>query len=207
MAFRTGPVFKIATTNQPQPLFGSWITAVSPANGFAKPAGAPLTLTLGTAANAGNDATQIFIAGEPAWLVNPDGTNGEVVQIASISGNTVVLGPRPGVTPGGQQNQFTEYSHAVGAIGTGSLLFPKQMVNNFLVDFEDGGTGTFLYLGNQYNMTAVFRRFFKLAKTTSGIQPQYFNAAEYSPGNPIDLSELWVYGTSGDLWNMSIMID
>lgn len=207
MAFRTAAVFKIATTNQPQPLFGSWVTAVSPASGFKQAAGAPLTLTLGTACNAGNDAAQIFTNGEAAWLLNPDGTNGEEVRIASVSGNTVVLGPKTNVTPGGQQNLFTEYSHTVGAIGTGSLLFPKQMVNNFLVDLEDGGAGTFLYLGNQYNMTAVFRRFYKLAKTASGIQPQFFNAAEFSPGNPIDISEVWAYGTSGDTYNVSIMID
>ena len=196
----------VAATNTPQPMFGSWVTAVSPATGFAGPSGVPLTLTLGTAAASGNDASQIFTAGEPAWLIDPNGANGEEVRIASVSGNTVTLGPKTITTSKGYTYPFTENAHAVGVIGTGSLIFPKQMVNNFLVDLEDGGTGTFLYLGNAYNMTATFRRFYKVGKVASGAQPYFFNAAEYSPGNPIDISEIWVYGTAGDEYSVSLML-
>ena len=50
MPFRSFGVFKLQSSTVPQPLVGSWITA-----GIGGPSNAPLTLTLGTAMNAGND--------------------------------------------------------------------------------------------------------------------------------------------------------
>lgn len=213
MAFRTSGLFTIATTNTPQPLFGSWVTAVAPASGFAQAAGAPLTLTLGTAQASGNDGSQIFTAGEQAWLVDPSGTNkggvnGETVTIAKVSGNTLILGPKTSVPSNGLPGPvFTENPHAVGGIGVGSYIIPKQMLNNLLIDFEDGGTGNFLYLGNSSLMTAVLYRFYKLAKVAANTQPYFYQASMTSPGNPYDLSELYVYGTSGDEYCVSINVD
>jgi hypothetical protein len=206
MAFRTASTFTVAATDTPQPLFGSWVTAVSPANGFAQPSSSALTLTLGTATSSGADANQIFTPGEPAWLIDPNGAHGEEVRIAAVLNNTVTLGPKT-ITTLLNTYPFTEYPHVAGSIGIGTFIMPKQMVNNFLVDLEDGGTGTFLYLGNAFNMTAVYRRYYKLAKVAAGVQPYFFNAGEFSQGNPIDISESWVYGTGGDSWNVSIMID
>lgn len=207
MAYRTGPVFKVAATNTPQPMFGSWVTAVAPAAGFNQAAGAPLVLTLGTAANAGNDAAQIFVPGEAVWLIDPNGAHGETAYIASILNNTVTLGPKTSQPLSGAGYPYTEFPHVVGGIGVGTFIFPKQIFNNYLIDLEDGGTGTFLYLGNAWNMTAVFRRFYKLAKTAAGVQPQFYDAGMFSAGNSFDLSELYVYGTIGDLWNMSINVN
>jgi hypothetical protein len=216
MAYRTSGVFVLGSSTIPQPLFGSWVTAVSPANGFATGSGAPLTLTLGTAQNAGHDAIQIFQQGEQAWLVDPSSSNkggvhGEVVTIASIvsptSNNQVVLGPKTNVSSGGISNMFTENPHVAGAIGTGSWLIPKQLINNFLVQYEDNGAGPFLYLGNSMNMTAVLYRFFKMASVSLNSQPAFYDASMTSPGNPYDVSELWVLGTSGDLYDVSLNID
>jgi len=213
MAFRTSGIFKIAATNTPQPLFGSWVTAVSPANGLNSSAGAPLVLTLGTAQNSGNDASQIFNPGEDAWLVDPSltnkgGVNGEAVHIAAVSGNTVTLGPKTlSPTYGHSVRPFTENPHVAGALGTGSFIIPKQLLNNFLVDLEDGGTGTFLYLGNSMLMTSVLWRFYKLAKVASGTQPQFYTAGMFSMGNSFDISELWVVGTSGDQYCVSINVN
>lgn len=212
MAFRTAGLFAIKTTNVAQPLFGSWVTAVSPAAGFAKAASAPLVLTLGTAQSAGNDASQIFTAGEEAWLVdpsgsNPGGVNGEAVRIASILNNTVTLGPKTTTVSSGLAYPFTENPHVAGVVGTGSYLIPKQMLNNFLVQYEDASTGPFLYLGNRQGMTAILYRFYKMAAVASGIQPYFFTASMTSPGNPYDLSEVYVYGTAGDLYNVSLNVD
>jgi hypothetical protein len=211
MAYRTSGRFTIAATNTPQPLFGSWVTAVSPGAGFAQSAGAPLTLTLGTAQSSGNDASQIFTAGEEAWLVDPSvsnkgGVNAEAVRIASVLNNTLTLGPKTITTPK-TTYPFTENPHVAGSIGVGSWIIPKQMLNNFLVSYEDGGTGPFLYLGNSMLMTATLYRFYKMASVGTGTQPYFYNASMTSPGNPYDLSELWVMGTSGDTYNISINVD
>jgi hypothetical protein len=212
MAFRTSGVFKIASSNTVQPLFGSWVTSVSPTGGLLTPSGAPLTLTLGTAQNAGNDAAQIFLPGEAAWLVNPSaskfgGVNGEEVRIASVSANTVVLGPKTLVNSQGQTQLYTENAHVVGAIGTGSYIIPKQMVNNLLVQYEDNATGPYLYLGNSMLMTGALYRFFKIAAVGLNTQPNYYSASMTSPGNPYDLSELWVYCAATDKYNVSFNID
>ena len=214
MAYRTSGVFKIAAANTAQPLFGSWVTAVSPATGFNQPATAPLTLTLGTAQNSGNDASQIFVQGEDAWLVdpsnsNPGGLNGETVKIAKISGNTVILGPKTLQPSTGQTAApFTENAHKVGGIGVGSYIIPKQMLNNYLVQYEPGGTGPWLYLGNYQGMTGSLWRFYKLAITSAGVQPYFYNASMTSPGNPYDLSELYVYcANAGDQYNVSLNVD
>lgn len=203
MAYRTGAVLKVAATNTPQPMFGSWVTAGA---GFTAPSDSPLTLTLGTEANAGNDATQLFVAGEAVWLLDPNGTHGETAYLSSISGNTVTLGPKTSSGLSGR-NPVTEYPHVVGGIGVGTFIFPKQMFNNYLINLEDGGTGAFLYLGNAYNMTTAFRRFYKLAKTTAGVQPQFYDAGMFSAGNSFDLSELWVYGTANDTYNVSLNVN
>lgn len=206
MAYRTSGVFKVAATNTPQPMFGSWITAVSPTGALNQPASSPLVLTLGTAQNSGNDAAQIFVAGEDVWLIDPDGSHAEQCHVQSILNNTLTLGNKHSTNLSGLE-PVTEFAHVAGSIGVGTFIMPKQMLNNFLITFEDGGSGTFLYLGNRYNMTAVLWRFFKLAKIATGTQPLFYSAGMFSPGNPFDLSELWVYGTSGDLWNMSLNID
>jgi hypothetical protein len=206
MAYRTAGVFKIAATNTPQPLFGSWVTAVAPANGFAQASGAPLVLTLGTAQNVGNDAAQIFTT-EDVWLIDPNLANGEGCRIALIAGNTVTLGGQTRVDPQGNTNIVTSRPHVAGAIGVGTFIIPKQIFNNYLVTFEDGGTGAFLYLGSAPDMTAIDDRFFKLAKTAAGVQPQYYNAGMYSPGNSFDMSELFVMGTAGDLYNVSLNVN
>ena len=202
--FRTANVFKIGATNTPQPLFGSWVTA---GTGFTAPSNTPLTLTLGTAQNAGNDAAQIFIPGEAAWLIDPNGANGEAVIIKSISGNTVTLGQQTLVNAAGQTGIVTANAHVTGALGTGTFIIPKQILNNFIVTFEDGGTGTFLYIGNSPAMTAILHRIFKLAKTASGVQPQYYAAGMFSPGNVFDASGLWVYGTANDLYNVAMCVE
>jgi hypothetical protein len=204
MAYRKiGSTFAFAATNQPQPLLGSWITAGA---GITAPAGAPITLTLGAASVSGNDAANIFTNGEPALLLDPNGKNMETVRIASVSGNTVTLGNSTDSSTQGV-NPVTRFSHVAGAIGVGTWIMPKQMANNFLVTFEDGGTGTFMYIGCSWVMTATAFRVFKLAKTASGVQPQYYSSAMFTGGNPMDISEIWGYGTSADSWNISVVVD
>jgi hypothetical protein len=172
-----------------------------------------LTLTLGTAQASGNDAAQIFLPGEPAWLVDPSaskfgGVNGEEVRIASVSGNTVILGPKTINNAKGSYPIFTENVHATGALGTGSYIIPKQMVNNFLVQYEDGGTGPFLFLGNSMLMTGAIYRFFKIAATGLNTQPGFYDASMTSPGNPYDLSELWCYcANATDKYSVSLNLD
>lgn len=203
MAYRQVPsTFTVAATDTPQPLIGSWVTAGA---GFNAPSGVPLTLTLGTALTSGNDAS-IFAPGDEAYLIDPNGAHGEPVRIQSVSGNTVTLGNQTDMSTQGQ-NPVTRFAHAAGAIGTGTFITPHQMANNFLVMLEDGGTGTFLYIGCKYNMTATAYRVFKLAKTSSGTQPQWYSSAMFSPGNPFQPSEWWAYGTAGDAWNISIIVD
>ncbi len=203
MAFRTGAVAIVQSTTVAQPLIGSWITASSaPMSG---PIQTPITLTLGNATDNTFDATDFFRQGDPVWIIDPNGANAEKCRIQSVpvgSSNTVVLGV---------QNDFGNYSlrnpHVAGAFGTGSFIALGLMVNNFLLQFEDGATGTYLYLGNQYNMSAVFRRIFKLTKVAAATQPQYYSAAEGFFGAPFDPSELWVLGTTvGDLFNVSLVL-
>jgi len=206
MAYRQIPsTFTVKATNTPQPMFGSWVTA-GPAAFVAGPCGQPVVLTLGTALTSGNDAG-MFISGEPAWLLNPSNGVGETVRIASVLNNTVTLGNQTDMSASGGPNPVTRAGYPVGVLGTGAYLMPKQMMNNFLIDLEDGGTGTFLYLGVKYNMSATAYRIFKLAKTSTGVQPQYYASGLYSPGNPLDSSEIFVVGTAGDIYNVSMAID
>jgi hypothetical protein len=208
MPYRTAGTFKIASSNVVQPLFGSWVTAVSPTGGLNASAATALTLTLGTAQNAGNDAAQIFRSNEPAWLVDPSaskfgGLRGEEVLIASVSVNTVTLGPKNSQG----KTLYTENTHVAGVLGTGSYIIPKQQINNLLVQYEDGGTGPFLYLGNSMLMTDVLYRFFKIAATGLNTQPGFYDASMTNWGNPYDISELWVYcANATDKYNVSLNI-
>jgi hypothetical protein len=205
MAYRQiKSTFSLASTNQPQPMIGSWITAGA---GITAPAGAPITLTLGTATTSGNDATNIFVNGETAMLVDPNGAHMESVHIASVTGNTVTLGASTDTTAQGGANPVTRYAHVAGVVGTGTWIMPNMMANNFLLTFEDGGTGTFMYVGCSWAMTATAYRIFKMAKTASGVQPQYYSSAMFSPGNAFTLSEIFVFGTAADVYNVSIAID
>ena len=206
--FRTFSTFSLQSNTVPQPLCGSWITA-----GISTPSRSALTLTLGSATSSGNDATNIFggsagqsIAGMNALIVDPSGANAEDVLITSVLNNTVTLGyKKTGV--GGGAGVVTEYSHVSGAFGTGSFIIPNGTANNFVVVAEDGNTGNFLYIGNSYNMTATFRRIFKLPKTSTNGNPYYYFATGYAFGNSFPMSEIWVLGTSGDLYTPFFVVD
>ena len=201
MAFRTGAVMKVQSTSVPQPFWGSWISAVVTGS-LAGSNTSPVTLTLGTACNAGNDASQLFIPGDPVWLIDPTGVNGEACRISGISGNNITLGPQ-----NDNGNFVTRNPHVAGAYGTGTFILLGIDVNNLFIQFEDGSTGQWLYLGNQYNFTAAFKRIVKLSKVTTNTMPFNFNATENFFGSPIRISELWALGTSvGDLYNISLGI-
>jgi hypothetical protein len=208
MAYRKiGSTFALGITNTPQPLLGSWVTAAAAGVNFAKPSQVPIQITLGTASSAGNDAANIFIPGEQAWLLDPNGQHGETVNIGLVSGNNVTLYPSTDSSAQGGINPVTRFPHVTGALGVGSYLMPKQMANNFLVTFEPGGTGAFMYIGCSWVMTAAAFRIFELSKVAAGVQPQYYSSAMFSPANPFDMSEIFVYGTATDVWNVSVAID
>ena len=198
MAFRAGAVAKVQSTTVAQPLIGSWITA-----GIGAPSRVPLTITLGTATDNNTDALDFFQVGDPVLLINPNGANAETCRIQSIAsgaGNTVTLGPQ-----NDNGNNVTRYSHVSGVFGTGTFIALATDNQNFYVQYEDGATGAWLYLGNQYNMTAIFHRFTKLAKVPAGVQPYSYSASENFFGAPFRMSEIWVLGTSvGDLFNVSL---
>lgn len=215
MAWETSGLLEIqGTTNTtPQPAWGSWVTAVVSGN-FSVPSSSPITLTLGNAnASGGSDATQLFprFAGQYAWLIDPGvsfaGANAEKVFLQSVSGNNVTLGAKPlrsASSPGmGTINPVTEFGHVAGAVGVGTYILPAFDLNNVAVTYEDGGTGPWLYLGNNIAMTTTTYRIWKMANTTTGTQPAYYNSAMFSPGNPFNMSELWVLGVNGDKWSIS----
>jgi hypothetical protein len=207
MAYRQIPsTFTVKSTSVAQPLFGSWVTAGA---GFAAPSSVPITLTLGTALTSGNDAS-IFHPGDEAWLIDPTGSsplNAEPIRIQSVLNNTVTLGNQTDMSAQGGANPVTRFPHYVGVVGTGTFIIPKQKANNFLVTFEDGGTGTFLYIGCSPAMTASAYRVYKLAKVAAGVQPNYYSPTMSGPGNPFDLSELFVVGTALDSWNLTVTVD
>jgi hypothetical protein len=201
MAFRTFATFKIQGAT-PQPLVGSWVSA-----GLGNPVNSPIVLTLGTMTSAGNDAAQVFKAGDHALLVNVDGTNSEDVTVSAVLNNTLTLGYKTNLGTGtGGRSPVTEYVHASGVAGTGTWIIPQVQANNLFVDLEDGGTGAWLYIGNAYNMSATFRRIVKLAKTSSGAMPFNYGASESFFGNPFSSSELWTLGTANDLYNVSFCV-
>lgn len=203
MAFRVTPVMKIAGAT-PQPAFGSWISAGA---GLAVPADAPIVISLGTACSAGNDAAQLFTKGEEAWIIDPDGTDGEAVRIMDILNNTLTLGPQTTVGPGSRSNPVTLKTHPVGVFGTGAFILPKQMANNVLTMYEDGGVGPFLYIGRGPTFTAAVNRIYKLTPVPLNSAPTFWNAGMFSLGNPFDLSELFVLGTANDKYVTSLCID
>jgi len=194
---------QVASSSQPQPAFGSWVTAGA---GLAAPSDVPITLTLGTACASGNDAAQLFVAGEPAWIVKPDNSLFETVFIKSVTNNTLVLGNQTLSTPT-RDNYVTLNAYPVGAIGTGAFLIPKPNFNNIIVVYEDGGTGPWLYMGKGPLFTSAINRIFKLPNVASGVYPAYWNSAMSSPGNPFDLSEIYIRGTAGDQFTTSLNID
>jgi len=191
MAFRTFALFAIQSTNVPQPLAGSWI-----ASGIGAPAQGPTVVTLGTMTTSGNDATNIFKVGDPARLIDPGGANDETVLITAVSGNTVTIGNLQG-------NPATVKTHVSGAFNTGTFILPARLANNCFVAREDAGSGTWIYIGNDPNMTANFRRIVKLATVSAGTMPYNYGATESFGGNPFQMSELWVFGTATDGYNVS----
>jgi hypothetical protein len=133
------------------------------------------------------------------WLIDPNGSHGEPAMIQSVNGvaNQVTLGLQ---TTGGiaGNNPVTTYPHVAGAFGTGTFIALALDVNNTLVQLEDGTGSTFAYIGVAYNMTATYRRIFKLPKVGSGSNPFYWDASESFGGNPFRLSELWILGGAGN---------
>src|ERR1700704_1059527 len=127
MAFRCFCRCKIQSTGIPQPLVGSWISACA---GIGAPSYFPLAATLGTMANAGNDATQIFVNGDPLWLIDPGGVgaNPEPALCQSVAGNVLTFGPQ---TDG--NNAYTRKPHVAGAFNTGTFVLLKQQVNNLYI--------------------------------------------------------------------------
>lgn len=206
MAFRTFAVFAIQTTNTPQPLCGSWVTA-----GLGNPSNAPITLTLGAATTSGNDATNIFAVGSHALLINPPGSalgaNAEDVYIGAVSGNTVTLNPKAslGTQPGGL-SPVTELAHTSGVFNTGTFIIPNFHANNMFVAREDGGTGVWMYIGNNPSMTATFRRIVKLNNVGANVMPFNYSATENFFGAPFAVSEIYVMGTAADQYNVSFCI-
>lgn len=200
MALRTGATSKVMSTVIPQPLIGSWISATnSPLNAKSR---VPITVTLGTVSSVGNDATNFFAGGDQVLLIDPSGQNAENCRVQSVAGNTLTLGVQ-----NDDGNFVIRNPHIAGAFGTGTFIALATDVNNVYVTFEDGSTGLWLYLGNQFNMTATFRRFGKLAQTPANTQPVAFNASENFYGAPFRVSEWWVLGTTvNDLYNYSMGI-
>jgi hypothetical protein len=176
---------------------GSWIVS-----GIGGPSNVPFTVTLGDAAAASGftDAQAIFRTGDPVWLIDPNGKNAEPAMVTSVSGavtNQITLGNQQ-TSGGGVANPVTLNSHVSGVLGTGTFILLKQPANNVYVQMEDNTGGTFSYIGDSYAMTATYRRIVKLAKVSSGTQPQSWTATEYFGGNPFDSSELWILGGSGN---------
>jgi hypothetical protein len=151
----------------------------------------------------------MFIAGEQAVLWDPNGSHFETVLIASVNAaaNQVTLGPTTITTAAGVANPFTQFPHVAGAIGTGTYILPRLDVNNPLIVFEDGGTGPWLYIGRGPQFTSTYQRIYKLAVTTTGVQPYYWNAGMYSPGNPFAPFELFVSGTATDKYTACWVTD
>jgi len=195
MAYRTFPLLHIQSTSVAQPLVGSWITA-----GIGAPAGSPITLTLGTVcAGSGYNDSNLFAPGDQAFLIDPNGTNYEVVSVLSIGGiaNTIIIGPQQG-SPGGVPNPVTLNKHVSGAYGTGTFIGLALDINNAFVQPEDGNAGTFVYIGNAYNMTATYHRVAKMPKVPSTQNPYYWNSSLTTGVNPVHTSELWILGGSGN---------
>jgi hypothetical protein len=210
VGFRTFATFVVNTTNTPQPLVGSWVTAGFPVG---VPSPAPITLTLGTATTSGNDATNIFGTGpQIALLIDPAATSPattlENVNITSSTGNTVTLGYKVGYGAGQPSGQgvVTEKVHTNGVFGTGSFIIPAQQANNVFVAREDGGTGTWFYIGNAFNMSATFRRIVKLANVSAGTMPFNYGATENYFGNWLEVDSLWCMGTANDQYSVSLAV-
>ena len=201
MAFRTfGSTFAVASTVTPQPLVGSWVTA-----GLGGPSQNLLTLTLGTATSSGNDAANIFVPGDTAFLINPDGSNSEAVLITAVKNNTVTLGTQTTSAAIGGQNPVTVYQHASGVLGTGTFIALLANFNNVYITYEDGAVGQWLYIGNSYAMTATAHRIAKLAKVATNTMPYSYSASASSPANPFSSNEPWVLGTSvADAYNVTL---
>jgi len=192
MAFRTTALMHIQSTTVPQPLMGSFITA-----GIGAPASVPITVTLGTICAGDStvyDAEALFRVGDVVWLIDPDNTHGEPARISALpGGNQLTLGQQQG-SPGGVNNPVTLNTHISGAFGTGTFIALHRSVNGIFVQMEDGTAGTWAYIGDSPLMTATYRRIVKLAKVSSAAQPQSWTATEYSAGNPLLTSELWILG-------------
>jgi hypothetical protein len=80
------------------------------------------------------------------------------------------------------------------------------MLNNIIIVMEDGDTGPFLYVGKSCLFTTTYMRLYKIAAVGSGGQPSYWDANMLSPGNPFDLSEIYIRGTAGDKFTTSICV-
>jgi hypothetical protein len=200
MAFRTGALTSVQSTTVAQPFWGSWITAVVSGT-LASATTSPITLTLGTATTSGNDATNLFQPGDPVWLIDPTtGFHAEACRIQSIATNNVTLGPQ-----NDSGNYVTRFPHVAGVYGTGTFILLNSDINNFFFQYEDGGTGPFIYLGNRYNFSPTSGRITKLAKVAALSQPFYFNATENFFGSPFRVSELWILGSNvGDTYTPSL---
>jgi hypothetical protein len=194
MAFRTFATMAAQSSTVPQPLVGSWITA-----GIGAASANPFIATLGVQTTVGNDATNIFKAGDRALLVDFDGTDTEDVVITAVLNNTVTIGVNK------DTGVATRFGHASGAFGAGTFIIFHGLVNNFYLQMQDGSTGPD-YLGNAFNMTATFRRIVKMKGIASGAQPIDYSATMNFFGNPIDISELWLLGTITDQYNVALEI-
>src|SRR4029077_11537680 len=84
--------------------------------------------------------------------------------------------------------------------GTGTFIMLNIDANNLYLQFEDGATGQWLYIGNAFNFTATSHRVVKLSKVPANSQPIEWRSTENFYGSPFRVSELWSLGTTGDTY-------
>lgn len=178
MSIRAFRYFTIGTTNTPQPLIGTHLTAAT-VNVVGKQSDPPINISLTVA-----DSTP-FLPGDDAALLNTDGTGLLTVNVVSITDSTHVV----------VQGLFLR------AYPSGAYLSLATNVNSPYVQCKPGNTGA-IGIGSKYDvsLSTGVHLIALLQPTDATTQP--IDLSTVRPGfmNPESLVNYWAVGTAGDAY-------
>jgi hypothetical protein len=175
---RTSKKFTIQASGTPQPVVGSYVTA---------------TTVAGTPDNQGETLTSLpindssmFLQGDYVLAISAALTNPQVGRVQKVVNSTTI------------NVRGLTLTRTGGVFGTGDFVALFLPVNRTYIQSTPGNTGLLfvgtagLVKGTFVNVIATMQNF------AAGTQPIEYSDTRYYAADPMNASDLWIDGSTGD---------